>query len=270
MRIAIYSNLGEASNIVATSLKNQIEKSSDLVIDGLNPEIVISVGGDGTLLSAFHHYQDINNKVRFIGIHTGHLGFYTDWRDYEVNDLIASLENDNGQSVTYPLLDIKVSYPGGGSADIGLALNESTLKQISGSMVADVYIKNQLFESFRGDGLCVSTPSGSTAYNKSVGGAIINPRLNAIQMAEISSINNRVFRTLGSPLIIAPDEWIKIVPKSTHRTILTCDHQVITTRKVASVEFRISQKRIAFAQYRHTQFWRRVSNSFIGEVNLDD
>ena len=175
MRIAIYSNLGEASNIVATSLKNQIEKSSDLVIDGLNPEIVISVGGDGTLLSAFHHYQDINNKVRFIGIHTGHLGFYTDWRDYEVNDLIASLENDNGQSVTYPLLDIKVNYLGGGSADIGLALNESTLKQISGSMVADVYIKNQLFESFRGDGLCVSTPSGSTAYNKSVGGAIINP-----------------------------------------------------------------------------------------------
>lgn len=270
MRIAIYSNLVEASNIVATLLRRQIEKSPNLIIDGLNPEIVVSVGGDGTLLSAFHHYQDISDRVRFIGIHTGHLGFSTDWRDYEVNDLVASLENDNGQSVAYPLLDIKVNYAGGGAADIGLSLNESTLKQISGSMVADVYIKNQLFESFRGDGLCISTPSGSTAYNKSIGGAIINPRLNAIQMAEISSINNRVFRTLGSPLIIAPDEWIKIVPKSTHRTILTCDHQVITTRQIASVEYRISQKRIAFAQYRHMQFWRRVSNSFIGKVDLDD
>lgn len=122
MRIAIYSNLGETSNIVATSLRKQIEKSQDLNIDGLNPEIVISVGGDGTLLSAFHHYQDISDKVRFIGIHTGHLGFYTDWRDYEVNDLVASLRNDNGQSVTYPLLDIKVNYVGGDSPDIGWRL----------------------------------------------------------------------------------------------------------------------------------------------------
>ncbi|GEP24004.1 NAD kinase [Lentilactobacillus diolivorans] len=270
MRIAIYSNLGEASNIVATSLKKKIEASKALKIDGLNPEIVISVGGDGTLLSAFHHYQDISGKIRLVGIHTGHLGFYTDWRDYEVSELVESLEHDNGQSVTYPLLDIKVNYAGGGPADIGLALNESTLKQINGSMVADVYIKNQLFESFRGDGLCVSTPSGSTAYNKSVGGAIINPSLNAIQVSEISSINNRVFRTLGSPLIIAPDEWVKIIPKNNNRTVLTCDHQVISTATIASVEYRISQRRIAFAQYRHTQFWRRVSNSFIGEVNLDD
>ncbi len=270
MKIAIYSNLGEASNVVASSLKQRIEQAENLTIDGLNPDIVVSVGGDGTLLSAFHHYQDISSHVRFIGIHTGHLGFYTDWRDYEVNELVESLKNDDGQSVTYPLLDIKVNYAAGGPADYGLALNESTLKQFSGSMVADVYIKNQLFESFRGDGLCVSTPSGSTAYNKSAGGAIINPRLNAIQMAEISSINNRVFRTLGSPLIIAPDEWIKIVSKSAHQTILTCDHQVISTGQIASIEYRISKRRIAFAQYQHTHFWRRVSNSFIGEVNLDD
>lgn len=270
MKIAIYSNLGESSNIVATSLKKKIEESPDLSIDGLNPEIVISVGGDGTLLSAFHHYQDISDRIRLVGIHTGHLGFYTDWRDYEVAELVDSLEHDNGQSVTYPLLDIRVNYVSGGPADYGLALNESTLKQISGSMVADVYIKDTLFESFRGDGLCVSTPSGSTAYNKSVGGAIINPTLNAIQMAEISSINNRVFRTLGSPLIISPDEWVKIVPKSSNRTILTCDRQIISHEAVESVEYRISKRRIAFAQYRHTQFWRRVSNSFIGKVNLDD
>ncbi|WP_057823999.1 NAD kinase [Lentilactobacillus sunkii] len=270
MKIAIYSNLGESSNIVATSLKKKIEESPDLSIDGLNPEIVISVGGDGTLLSAFHHYQDISDRIRLVGIHTGHLGFYTDWRDYEVSELVNSLEHDNGQSVTYPLLDIKVNYVNGGPSDYGLALNESTLKQISGSMVADVYIKDTLFESFRGDGLCVSTPSGSTAYNKSVGGAIINPTLNAIQMAEISSINNRVFRTLGSPLIISPDEWVKVVPKSANRTILTCDHQIISKEAVESVEYRISKRRIAFAQYRHTQFWRRVSNSFIGKVNLDD
>ncbi|WP_268913754.1 NAD kinase [Lentilactobacillus sp. SPB1-3] len=270
MRIAIYSNLNPASNRVASLLKEKIEKSDTLVIDGLNPEIVISVGGDGTLLSAFHHYQDMIEKIRLVGIHTGHLGFYTDWRDYEVQELIDSLENDDGQSVTYPLLDIKVNYADQSPSDYGMALNESTLKQISGSMVADVFIKEQLFESFRGDGLCISTPSGSTAYNKSVGGAIINPTLSAIQMAEISSINNRVFRTLGSPLIISPDEWIKIIPNTTARTILTCDQQVISTKVVSSIEYRISKRKVAFAQYRHTQFWKRVTNSFIGEVGTGD
>lgn len=270
MRIAIYSNLNAASNRVATSLREKIEQSDTLTIDGLNPEIVISVGGDGTLLSAFHHYQDIIEKVRLVGIHTGHLGFYTDWRGYEVQELIDSLENDDGQSVVYPLLDIKVNYADHSPSDFGLALNESTLKQISGSMVADVFIKEQLFESFRGDGLCISTPSGSTAYNKSVGGAIINPTLSAIQMAEISSINNRVFRTLGSPLIISPDEWIKIIPNTNARTILTCDHQVISTKVISSVEYRISKRKVKFAQYRHTQFWKRVTNSFIGEVDSGD
>ena len=90
-------------------------------------------------------------------------------------------------------------------------------------MVADVYIKDELFESFRGDGLCISTPTGSTAYNKSVGGAVLNPRFNAVQMAEIASINNLVFRTLGSPLIIPADEWIRIEPADPTDNVLMCD-----------------------------------------------
>ena len=47
-----------------------------------------------------------------------------------------------------------------------------------------------------------STPSGSTAYNKALGGAIIHPSIEAIQIAEMASINNRVFRTVGSPLVL--------------------------------------------------------------------
>ena len=48
------------------------------------------------------------------------------------------------------------------------------------------------FERFRGDGLCVSTPTGSTAYNKSLGGAVVHPTLDVLQLTEVSSINNRV------------------------------------------------------------------------------
>ncbi|UQS86426.1 NAD kinase [Nicoliella spurrieriana] len=270
MKVAIFSNNGGTSNEVALRLKNKIINSLKLEIDGLNPEIVISVGGDGTLLSAFHHYNDALDKIRFVGIHTGHLGFYTDWRDYEVDQLINSLENDNRQSVSYPLLSIKVNYADGGASDQLLALNESTFKRVSSTMVTDVYIKDEFFEKFRGDGLCISTPTGSTAYNKAVGGAIINPQLNAIQVSEMASINNRVFRTMGSPIIIPPNEWITLIPDNKEENILTCDQMLVKDRPIESIRYQISDQRISFAQYRHTHFWKRVGNSFIGVVNNDE
>ncbi|MDK6687817.1 NAD kinase, partial [Aerococcus sp. UMB8623] len=77
-----------------------------------------------------------------------------------------------------------------------------------GTMTCEVYIRDELFEVFRGDGLCVSTPTGSTGLNKSLGGAVVHPRLQTLQLTEIASLNNRVFRTLSSSMLIAPDEWI--------------------------------------------------------------
>ncbi len=54
-------------------------KDFRMIEDSENPEIVISVGGDGTLLQAFHQYSHMLSKVAFVGVHTGHLGFYADW-----------------------------------------------------------------------------------------------------------------------------------------------------------------------------------------------
>ncbi|WP_282801298.1 NAD kinase [Secundilactobacillus kimchicus] len=269
MKIAIFSNSGRASQNVSDALRTRI-RFEHLTLDDAHPDIVITVGGDGTLLSAFHHYSEQLDKIRFVGIHTGHLGFYTDWRDYEVDKLVDSLAHDNGQSVSYPLLDIWVTYADGEQKKKLLALNESTLKKVTGTMMANVYIKDELFELFRGDGLCVSTPTGSTAYNKSAGGAVLSPGLDAIQISEIASINNRVFRTLGSPLILSPDEWVRIEPVRSRENLLTCDQILVENRAIKEVGFRISKKRINFAQYRHTQFWRRVSESFIGVKRNDN
>ncbi|CRH21666.1 putative inorganic polyphosphate/ATP-NAD kinase (fragment) [Carnobacterium maltaromaticum] len=145
-----------------------------------------------------------------------------------------------------------------------VALNESTLKRVGGTMVCDVYIKDELFERFRGDGICVSTPTGSTAYNKSVGGAVIHPRLEAIQLTEIASINNRVFRTLSSPLIVARDEWIKLKPATEEGFILTIDQLTSAEKNIIEINYRIAKERIHFARYRHTHFWSRVEDAFIG------
>lgn len=267
MKIGIYSNTGQASTQVSNAIRAKVA-AEHLDLDNDHPDIVITVGGDGTLLSAFHHYQDQLETVRFVGIHTGHLGFYTDWRDYEVDELIDSLAHDNGQSVSYPLLDIGIEYTNGEHESL-LALNESTIKKVTGTMLANVYIKDQLFELFRGDGLCISTPTGSTAYSKSAGGAVISSELNVVQVSEIASINNRVFRTLGSPIIISPSEWVRVEPVRSDENLMTCDQMSIENRAIKAAVFRISKQRISFAQYRHTQFWKRVAESFIGVKPID-
>ena len=55
------------------------------------PDIVLSIGGDGTMLHAFHKYSDQLSSVAFVGIHTGHLGFYADWKPIEIEKLVLSI-----------------------------------------------------------------------------------------------------------------------------------------------------------------------------------
>ncbi|EOH88900.1 NAD kinase [Enterococcus villorum] len=264
MKVAIVHNQESKTLQVTKRLKNLLAQAN-IQIDEQQPELVISVGGDGTLLSAFHRYSHLLNDVRFLGVHTGHLGFYTDWRDYELEELVASLQTNREQSVSYPLLDVRISYLNNQPEKHFFALNESTIKRSNRTMVADVYIKDELFESFRGDGLAVSTPTGSTAYNKSVGGAVIHPSINAFQLAEIASLNNRVFRTLGSPMVIAQDEWVEIKLENTEDYLITVDQLDIAETNIRSIYYRIAKERIHFASYRHMHFWHRVKDSFIGE-----
>lgn len=268
MRVAVVAN--DVEKTVRTK-KKLIKRLVDnkIPIDQENPEIIISIGGDGTLLSAFHKYSDQIDKVRFVGVHTGHLGFYTDWREDEIDDLVVSILSDNHQSVSYPLLDVRANFTDENKWRHYLALNESTLKKIGSTLVTDVYIGGEFFERFRGDGLCVSTPTGSTAYNKSLGGAVVHPDLDVMQVTEISSLNNLVFRTLGSPIIISPNDSVKFIPSPGSDFIFTVDAQTFSSRQIGALSFRISKHKIHFATYRHNDFWRRVQDSFIGDKRED-
>lgn len=264
MRVAIVHN-SEAKSKQVTHQLLTLFKEKKIEVDELHPELVISVGGDGTLLSAFHRFSHRLNEVSFLGVHTGHLGFYTDWRDYELNELVESLLVEQDQSISYPLLDVKIIYSSEKPNKHFLALNESTIKRSSRTMVADVFIKDELFERFRGDGLSISTPTGSTAYNKSIGGAVLHPSINAFQLAEIASLNNRVFRTLGSPIVIANTEHVEVCLQESNDYLITVDQLDIHQEDISAIHYRIADERIHFASYKHMPFWRRVKDAFISE-----
>lgn len=267
MKVGLFGNQTEKTKEVMNAFK-QLCQEGQFKRDDEHPDVVITVGGDGTLLGAFHHYRDQLDSIRFAGIHTGHLGFYTDWRNYEVEQLIESLKKDQGESVSYPLLDVTVVRKNG-KIDQFAALNEATLRKVNGTLVCEVYINGELFENFRGDGICVATPTGSTGVSKSLGGAVVHPQAEVMQMTEMASINNRVYRTLSSPMIFAKNDRLVLRPESEEGMAMSIDHLTYDANDIAEIQLKISEERVSFVGYRHTPFWDRVEDAFIGsrEVN---
>lgn len=89
------------------------------------------------------------SRCAFVGIHTGHLGFYADWLPHEVEKLIIEINNSEFQVIEYPLLEIIVRYNDNGYETRHLALNEATMKTENGStLVVDVNIRGNQFELF--------------------------------------------------------------------------------------------------------------------------
>lgn len=264
MKFAIQSKGDDHSNEIKNRIKSLLE-DFDLIYDEESPEIVISVGGDGTLLHAFHLYKHRVNDTAFVGVHTGHLGFYADWTPDELEKLVIHIAKTPFQVVEYPLLNVTIRFNGDEEDKSYLALNECTVKSMEGSLVIDVVIKGEKFETFRGDGLCISTPTGSTAYNKALAGAIIHPSLPSIQLAEMASINNRVYRTVGSPLVLPQHHTCNLRPVNDVNFDITMDHLFLVHKNVKSIQCRVAEERVRFARFRPFPFWKRVKDSFIGD-----
>jgi NAD+ kinase len=255
-------NRGDPLSRELSEAFHTLADAKGFTINEKSPDIVFSIGGDGTLLQAFHQFKDQLEQVSFIGIHTGHLGFYADWKKDELAELLDLMVTSQPRKVQYPLLQIEITTSSGCSEY--LALNEFTLKSVDGTLVAELHINDEPFEMFRGDGIVISTPTGSTAYNKSLGGAVIHPSLEALQIAEIASINNRVYRTLGSSVILPKHHHCDIIPDPQEELFIGIDHLVMQMSDVRSITCKVAKNKVTFARYRPFPFWNRVREAFIG------
>ncbi len=254
-------------NLISLDTAAQFKKYADkhkLVNDNKAPTIVISIGGDGTFLKAFHQYRDRLQDIAFLGIHTGHLGFYADWQVEDLEILTTMIANNNEFRISeYPLVKVTI-YTEDSEYEV-ISLNEFVVKSLKKSLVMRVKINGYDFETFRGDGLCIATPSGSTAYNKSIGGAIIHPSFESIQLSEIASLNNRVYRTIGSSLLLPKGQTIELLPEYEGELSISYDHLNVKLDKIQSIKCAVADEKIRFIRYRPFPFWNRVANAFIGE-----
>ena len=260
-------NRGDQLSRELTETFKTLAKQRGMEWDEESPDIVVSIGGDGTMLHAFHTFVKQLDRIAFVGVHTGHLGFYADWKAGEIHQLVKLMTDPRTNLedciVKYPVAEIQINRVEETASYY--ALNELTLRGAQVTLVAQLHINDVMLEMFRGDGICISTPSGSTAYNKSVGGAIIHPSLETIQIAEIASINNRVYRTLGSSMVLPKHHYCDLYPKMNQKILLSVDHIQFEYDDLISIRVMVSDKKVRFARLRPFPFWRRVKDAFIGD-----
>lgn len=262
MKFTIFTYDSVQNNLVKNDLEQRLCKKNFL-IDQENPDFVFTIGGDGTVLRAIHHFLDAGKlaDVKFVGIHTGTLGYYTDWLPDELDELVTFFTNQTIQSYSYPLLEAKLCA--GNRTRYRYALNEFTILNAKRTQQLDIMINDLYLESFRGTGICVSSPTGSTAYNKALGGAIIYPTLPVYQLTEIASINSNAYRTIGSPLVIPAEQKLILGSENWDGMTLTQDHLELDISELTAIEITLADKNVQFVKRQSGLFWNRVKNHFL-------
>lgn len=183
-------------------------------------ELLIVVGGDGSLLHAAHTV--IHNEIPVIGINRGRLGFLTDIHPTELQKIADILQGKYTLEKRF-LLNATVKLHDK-TLGQGSALNEVALIPDSAPHMTEfeIFIDNQFVCSQDSDGLIVATPTGSTAYALSAGGPILHPKIDALAIVPMFP------HTLSMrPIVIDANQPISIVitPNNSASPRLTCDSQ---------------------------------------------
>ena len=205
------------------NIQVQLEKRSANMIgeEGLSLEelckevdFLVSVGGDGTLLSVVRNSFKFNLPI--LGIHMGTLGFLTDIVYEEFPKFLCDLKNDNYRIDNRMLVECHVNDK------CFVAFNDIVIsrKTVSSMIKIKAKIDGNYFNNYYGDGVIISTPTGSTAYNLSVGGPVVYPLTEAFIITPVAphSLTQR-------PLVMPADIQIEFKITDEQGAVLLIDGQ---------------------------------------------
>jgi NAD+ kinase len=181
------------------------------------PDLVLSVGGDGTFLETALNIKEL--EIPVAGVNTGRMGFLANISEEELSHSIDMLCHGEFETVNRCLLEIVEPaslFEGGQSS----ALNEITIQKADLSMITiNVFINEIYLNTYWADGLIISTATGSTAYNLSVGGPILSPEDESFIISPIAPHNLTI-----RPIIVSGESRLKmIIEGRSKRYLATCD-----------------------------------------------
>ena len=248
-------------NNYSLSVKESLRKrllDVGLQEDEENPDYVISVGGDGTLLRSLHKYENKLDTVIIVGIHTGKLGFLCDYLASDEDEIVSAIVSCKHIVDEVSLLCLK------SGEKMYYAMNEVRIESPYKTMKSEIYINDKLLEKYHGNGLNFSTSLGSSGYNHSLNGPLINPNMETIIMSEVAGINHNAYRSLKSPLVLGEKDVIK-VSGIFFNCIIGYDNLFDTIVSSDNMELIISlsNKKVRLLNTKKRDYFDRLRSSFI-------
>jgi NAD+ kinase len=176
-------------------------------------DYVISMGGDGTFLKAASHVGAKGTPI--IGVNMGRLGFLADILPSEIEEAVDEIYQNKYTLESHTV--IKIEADGEPIEGNPYALNDiAILKRDNAAMITiNTYVNDEYLVSYQADGLVISTPTGSTAYNLSNGGPIIVPRAGIISLTPVAPHSLSI-----RPIVISDDSVIKLTVESRSHNFL--------------------------------------------------
>ncbi|WP_156291480.1 NAD kinase [Oceanobacillus salinisoli] len=233
----------------------------NVVDDDKKANVIISVGGDGMFLQAVRK-TGFRQDAIYAGLaRDNESSLYCDFSLDNFDKLLHSVLHEEMEVRRFPVIKTQVN-----DGRPSYCLNELTIRStIVKTIVLDVFIDGQHFETFRGDGMVVATPTGSTGYNKSSNGAVIDPLLACFQVSEISSINNNNFRTLGSSFILSKSRKLKLieVQDGNDHPIVSFDNEAFPIRRINTIEVTMDDTVVKTVKLKNNSYWDRVKRMFL-------
>lgn len=264
--ISVYSNGTTISNETASLLKQKLRSSGFVVVNDLpsNTELLVCIGGDGSSLEAIHKYDFPD--VPIIGVNTGHLGFFQEIRSDQLDDFIFNYKA--GKYRLQKLTTVQGTITDQNGTEVTLqGLNEIVIRGVhSYAAHFNISIGGSFIERFSGDGILIATSAGSTAYNYSLGGSIVDPRLNLLQVTPIAPMNTTAFRSFTSSILLPSDLSLEVIPefiKDHHTTYIFNDGEENKFTDIKSIKIEVSDKVINLMRFETYDFWNKVKTKFL-------
>ncbi len=262
--INIFSNSSSISKETRNVLKQKLEKCGFVVPRHFDPaaELIVCVGGDGSFLKTLHRYEFPD--IPFVGVNTGHLGFFQELYPDQLDEFIFKYKQ--GEYEVQDLKTVEASVTVGEKECAKVGLNEIVIKGARSQLVhLNMSIGDSFIERFSGDGILVATSAGSTAYNYALGGSIVDPRLNLLQITPISPMNTTAYRSFTSSVLLPSGLTVNIYPENEddRGMLVVVDGMEQRFSSIDKVTVDIGPNIVRLLRMENYDFWTKVKSKFL-------
>lgn len=212
--------------------------------------LLISIGGDGTILRAITYVRDM--AIPIVGINTGRLGFLATIQVDEIEVAIDHILDGNYKLTERTLLQVDTSPKNDDIVETNFALNEIAVsrKNTTSMITVETHLDGEYLTSYWADGLIVATPTGSTGYSLSCGGPVITPNADSFVLTPIAPHNLN-----ARPLVIPNNTEIQLkVGGREHQYLISLDSRIATLDNSAVVTIKKANFKIKMVELLNETF----------------